>query len=382
MHVCFLMHREFIQDMSTSMNEYPQKLADLGVETTVIAARNSTDEPAHEVVNGVEVYRILTDTSTAISIQPTRFGYQGLKRLSRICESSDIDILHLNAFPNLGAVVSPVPWLKSPTITVADIRHTAVRNQVFDQLSRWGLRVQDRLVDRTIAIDEQVATNIFPSTDHISILPLGADLDAFTPGDNPALRDSWGIDDNELVIGYTGSLHPPRELDRLIRSFIALHERHPEAQLVIVGDGLDRDRLEGIARNSSASDAIHFTGKVSFERMPEYVRAFDIGFAYVPDVKQYRDQPLSKTVEFLAADLPVIATDTPGNRIFVRDGENGLLVDDDVKSYLSGLEYLLESTENRTKLANGARESVLQYDYEKIVENELIPLYHQLLDEK
>jgi glycosyltransferase involved in cell wall biosynthesis len=364
------------------MNEYPQKLADLGVETSVIAARNSTDEPAREEVNGVQVYRILTDTSTAFSVQPTRFGYQGLKQLDEICRQSDVDILHLNAFPNLGAIVSPVPWLESPTVTVADIRHTAVRNRVVDQLSRWALRVQDRLVDRTIAIDEQVGKNIFPNTDDISILPLGADLEAFAPGETPELRESWTVSDDELVIGYTGSLHPPRELHRLINAFVEVHESHPDTRLVIVGDGLDRDRLEKIARDSSARDAIHFTGKVPFEQMPEYVRAFDIGFAYVPDVKQYRDQPLSKTVEFLATGLPVIATDTPGNRIFVENGDNGILVDDDVDSYLSGLHRLIESPDERAALADGARESVSQYDYERIVEDELIPLYRELLDEQ
>jgi len=116
--------------------------------------------------------------------------------------------------------------------------------------------------------------------------------------------------------------------------------------------------------------------------MPEYVRAFDIGFAYVPDKPQYRDQPPSKTVEFLAANLPVLATNTPGNQEFIDSGENGHLVSHDIDAYANGLTTLLSNPAYRDTISSGARESVDEYDYKSIVENELLPLYRRLLHEQ
>lgn len=382
MHVCFLFHREFLQDVSTSMNEYPLKLAELGVDTTVVAARNSTAEPAHEVLEGVDVHRLLTDTSTSFSVEPTRFAYRGLRKIHELCGTENVDVLHMLAFPDLGAVLRPVPWLDSPPVTVIDVRGTAVRHPAVDALSRWAIRFQDRLVDRTLVIDRKVADNIFPDTSDVSILRLGTDLEAFTPGENPALRQEWGIDEDELVVGYTGSLHTPREIDRLLDAFDRVWPDHRETHLAIVGDGTERERLESYVRSLDAGAAIHFTGRIPYRDMPAYVRAFDVGFAYVPDRPQYRDQPPSKTVEFLAANLPVLASDTPGNRAFISHGDNGLLAADEVDAYAEQLDRLLDSTELRRSLADGARESVADYDYRTIVENELLPIYRHLLEER
>jgi glycosyltransferase involved in cell wall biosynthesis len=381
MRVCFLFHREFLQDGSTSMNEYPLKLASLGVDTTVIAARNSRADPSHEVINGVDVHRILTDTSTSVSLEPTRFAYRGLKKLHKLHRQEQFDILHMLAFPNLGLVCRPVPWLDAPSITVADVRGTAVRNAVFDAISRWGIRLQDYLVDQTIVIDQKVADNIFPDTSDVEILRLGADLEAFTPGNNPELRAVWDIDPEETVLGYTGSLHPPRELDRLIDAFEPIGTDKPDTHLVIVGGGADEQRLREYAARSAASGKITFTGRVSYRDMPAYVQAFDIGLGYVPDKPQYRDQPPSKTVEFLAANLPTIVTDTPGNREYVTDGNNGLVVADTVADYRRGMERLLDDPAFREHLGTDARESVAAFGYRAIVENDLLPVYERLIEE-
>ncbi|QIO24141.1 glycosyltransferase family 4 protein [Haloarcula sp. JP-L23] len=381
MHVCFLFHREFLQDCSTSMNEYPQKLAELGVETTVVAARNSREEPKREQINGVDVHRIHSDTSTALSTQPTRFGYRAMQTVDRLCATQDIDILHMSPFPVLGGVLAPPPWLESPSVTVIDVRHPAVRNRFFAAVARAGIRLQRHLVDGTIVIDPHVAESLFSYTDGIDILQLGTDMTAFTPGENPELRARWGVADDDVVVGYTGSINAPRNLQRLVDAFARVQDRHPRTKLVFVGDGNDRRRLEQHVAELGLAEAVHFTGMVDYEEMPRYVRGFDVGVGYAPDTPQYRDQPLSKTVEFLASNLAVLATDTPGNRRYVTDGDNGVLVPDTTTALADGLERLVASPDFRALLADGARASVREYDYRRIVETDLLPIYERLLDE-
>lgn len=380
MHVCYLFHREYPQNFSTGLNEYTTKLASKGVDVSVIAGRNSTSVPARETVDGVDVYRILTDTSTSVSIEPTLFALRALRVLDDICTRETVDILHLLAFPNLGLVLRPIPGLNSPPVCVADVRATAVRNSVFDAISRVGLRIQRRLVDRTIVIDERVARNVFGENPDVDILPLGVDTSQFHPGTSPELRASLGFYDDDIVFGYTGSLHPPRQLHRAIDVFEQAHKTNPAVQFLIVGDGAARSDLQRRAEQSDTPEAFTFTGEVPFEEVPKYVRVFDVGFAYVPDIRQYRDQPPLKTVEFLSAGLPVIATDTPGNRVFVESGENARVVPDNEATYVDAVLDFSNSPEMRESVATNARESVAMYDYDRIVEERLIPIYQQLLE--
>lgn len=380
MHVCYLCHREYPQNFSTGLNEYTTKLASKGIEVSVIAGRNSASTPARETVDSVEVYRILTDTSTSVSIEPTLFALRALRVLDNICRQKTVDILHLLAFPNLGAILRPIPGLKSPPVCVADVRATAVRNRVFDVVSRIGLRIQRRLVDRTVVIDERVARNIFGENPDVDILPLGVDTSQFHPGMSPELRASLGFDDSDIVFGYTGSLHPPRQLHRAIDVFEKAHKTNPAVKFLIVGDGAARSELQRRAERSDTPEAFTFTGEAPFEEVPEYVRVFDAGFAYVPDIKQYRDQPPLKTAEFLSAGLPVIATDTPGNRVFVDPSENARVVPDDEAAYVDAVLDFANSTETRESVATNARESVAEYDYDGIVDERLVPIYRRLLE--
>jgi glycosyltransferase involved in cell wall biosynthesis len=361
------------------MNEYTRKLVQNDVDVTVIAARHSRDVPATEEIDGVSVHRILTDSDSAVSIKPTLFGYRALKHLDTLCSKSEIDILHLISFPNLGVVLAPIPWFESPPVVVADTRSTAVRNALFDAISRWGICLQDWLVDQSIVIDERVGANVLGSDATFDVVPLGVDTDAFTPGDGTEKRRSWGISRDDLVIGYTGSLHKPRQIDRAIDAFGEVHTEHPEAKFVIVGDGMDRESLERHTRRKTYSDDVHFIGEVEFSEMPQCLRAFDVGFAYVPDRPQYRDQPPLKTVEFLASGLPIVATDTPGNRVFADHGENALVVEDKISAYTDSLRRIVESAQLRHRLSENARESVTEYDYNHIVKNRLIPIYERLV---
>jgi glycosyltransferase involved in cell wall biosynthesis len=68
----------------------------------------------------------------------------------------------------------------------------------------------------------------------------------------------------------------------------------------------------------------------------------DLGVAFVPDEGMYRPQVPLKAVEMLACGLPVIATDTNGNREIIQDSENGYIIKDDAKSVCCKMQELWE----------------------------------------
>jgi glycosyltransferase involved in cell wall biosynthesis len=363
MHVCLVFHSPFPNTFSTAIQETVRHLTD-HVEVTVIAA---ADERETVTWNGATVHRLVSDTSTAKSLDPTWFGFKANRLLSEIHRNEGVDIVHIHAFPALGAVLRTTPQIP----VVADIRGTAVSNPVFELLSRLGLKVQRRLVDEVITVSEPVATHVFGPNSNVSIVPLGVDLAKFDPATvTPIERDS-----SEITAVYVGHLHPSRDLDTLVEAVAVAVEKTPSLECLIIGNGDARPELEQIATARGVSDHIEFVGSVSHDEIPRWLASADIGLAYVADKPQYRHQPPIKTVEYLAAGLPVVATNTEGNRQFV-DDRVGVLTDATGSAYGHGLNELTQALDrfSTTEL----RQTVKRYDYAHTVQEDLLPIYQRL----
>ncbi len=121
------------------------------------------------------------------------------------------------------------------------------------------------------------------------------------------------------VILMVARLDPEKDVATLIRAMGRVVAVQPEARLVIVGDGPERAALEASAR-TLAPGAVVFTG--TCDEVPALLRGGSIG-ALTPD----RNEGLSNTIlEYMAARLPVVATDCGGNRELVREGATGFVV--------------------------------------------------------
>jgi glycosyltransferase involved in cell wall biosynthesis len=126
--------------------------------------------------------------------------------------------------------------------------------------------------------------------------------------------------------------------------------------LVVVGDGPERDRLESMA-SDRLGQRVYFAGQRSKEEAFALMAACDLfvlnssyeGFPHV-------------VLEAMCAGLPVVATDVGGTPELVRDGENGLLIAPNANGELSKtLMKLVTSSEERQRLAAGARETIQRF---------------------
>jgi glycosyltransferase involved in cell wall biosynthesis len=165
----------------------------------------------------------------------------------------------------------------------------------------------------------------------VRLIPNGIAVDRYAappaPDAIPALRRSPG----KLLVGTLAGLRPVKNIPRLVAAVAAHRDR---LQLVVVGEGPERDAIQAAARAAGLDDLC----LAGFLPDPaRYVGLFDI-FALSSDSEQF---PIS-LVEAMAAGLPVASTDVgdvahmvaPENRPFVvRDGEGlaralGALADD------------------------------------------------------
>lgn len=143
-----------------------------------------------------------------------------------------------------------------------------------------------------------------------------------------AAREGLGLPADAFVVGTVGRLDPVKNLPALLRAHAVLATEHPRAQLVIVGDGPERDALQAEARTLGIAGSVLFTGY-----RPD-VRAVLPAFDVYANSSVYEGVSLT-ILEAMAAALPVVATNVGGNPEVVIDHETGRLVSSHVRA-LSG----------------------------------------------
>ncbi len=177
----------------------------------------------------------------------------------------------------------------------------------------------------------------------------GVDPDVFRPGPGGRVQEELGTPPGAFVAGIVGRLDPIKDHPTLLRAFARVRERHPDAVLLVVGDGPERESLE-----RAAGDGVRFLGN----RLdaPDVLRALDVF------VLSSRNEGISNTIlEAMATGLPVVATRTGGNPELVVDGSTGRLVPvGDVTAFADRLLAYLADPDLRRAHGAAGRERVLE----------------------
>lgn len=122
------------------------------------------------------------------------------------------------------------------------------------------------------------------------------------------------------LIGYFGRLKRYKSVDHLLFVMPVLLRQMPSLRLVIVGDGDDRSRLESIARDLGIGPSVEFTGFVSEQRKVELMQQ-----VWCKVTTSSKEGWGLTVLEANACGTTVIASNVPGLRDAVKDGETGLL---------------------------------------------------------
>ena len=174
-------------------------------------------------------------------------------------------------------------------------------------------------VKRALMRNEGVAAN------RIDILHNGIDP---TPGSLPANADDQALreqarkrlnisQDRPLVM-QVARLHPVKDHGTALRAWSIVHQQMPDAILLFVGDGPERENLETLTKTLGLQSAVQFLGSVNNAR--QLIPAADICML------TSLSEGLSVTLlEAMAAGKPIVATDVGGNPEAVIHGKTGLL---------------------------------------------------------
>ena len=205
-----------------------------------------------------------------------------------------------------------------------------------------------------VACNSDVAQGIARDKVNIHLMPHGVDLHRFRP--RPPLSEQ------PLRLLAVGRLVEKKGFDVLIRAAARLSFPF---RLRIVGEGPERNRLEGLISACGLKEQVTLCGAKTHDGLPDdYANAHAVVVPSVIDSAGDRDGLPNVVLEAMASGRTVIASDVSAISNAVRDNETGLLVPPgDSVALASAIERIAYHPSLRSELGRKALERVKQ-DYE------------------
>ncbi len=224
-----------------------------------------------------------------------------------------------------------------------------------------------------IAVSEEIVAYLggYPTAGgRVHVVPNGVNPDRFPVGLKPSRPGRPGT----FTVGFVGTLKPWHGLPILVEAFAMLHQRDPNTRLLIVGDGTERASLLESLSARQLLEAVYFTGAVVPSEVPGLLASMDVAVAPYPMLSHYYFSPL-KVYEYMAAGLPVVASQIGQLENLIQDGLNGLLCPPgDPIALASALDRLRCEPKLRIHLGQAARETVLRYHTWDIIVQRILHL--------
>lgn len=178
-------------------------------------------------------------------------------------------------------------------------------------------------------------------------LARAVDTRQFAPGKrDPALRESWGLVGEELVVIYLGRIAAEKNLELAVCAFRELQRSRPDARFVWVGDGPAREKL---ARENP--DFV-FCG---VQRGADVARHFASGDLFL--FPSHSETFGNTTLEAMASGVPTVAFDYGAAREHLQSGVHGAAVDNDA-DFIAAAVKLANDDELRRAMGRNAHQAM------------------------
>ena len=176
-----------------------------------------------------------------------------------------------------------------------------------------------------------------------------------------AYRQLSNVNRTEPIIGYVGRIKKYKSVDHLLHAFAIVLKVMPEAKLIIIGDGDGKPAFERLSHELHISHATKFTGFLPLEEKIHFLNQMHV----VVNTSAKEGWGLTVT-EANACGVPAVASDVPGLRDAVKDGETGLLYEyGNIEQLAEKILLLLRDENLHTRLTKGALEYAQSLTWDK-----------------
>jgi 1,2-diacylglycerol 3-alpha-glucosyltransferase len=334
-----------------------------GVVTSIQLFARALERQGHSVYIFAPSPRQATDGPHIIRIPSLPFAFQPEMRMAaiysaqahRLARRANLDIIHAHdpfAIGLFGYAVAKryrLPYVYT---------HHAVYEEYVHYV--WDATLTRDLAERlTRDFCNQCDTVIAPSTKvrrtledggvrkPVVTLPTGVDFITLSQRDPEAveaLRGRFHVPDTARLLTFVGRLGLEKNVDLLIdaMSFV----RHPDARLLLVGDGPHRENLVRHIKKDKIGDKVIFTGYLGRDDVRSAYHASDALFF----ASSTETQGLVIS-EAMSAGLPVVAIQDLAIADAVTDGVNGFLCPEDPQALAAAIDKLLGDPALRSSMS-------------------------------
>ncbi|MBE6380729.1 MAG: glycosyltransferase family 4 protein [Lentisphaerae bacterium] len=198
----------------------------------------------------------------------------------------------------------------------------AWKNFIYKTSERMAARRSDRIFAVAQAmIDQCVSAKIAPAKKY-KVVYSGMDMESFlTAQRENALRESLQIPSDAPVIGTLARLFELKGYEDVMQAFPLVLKAVPQAHLLIVGDGILREKLEKAAHDGKFADRVHFAGLVSPDQVPRYLTQMNVLWHL-----SLREGLPRSVVQALACGIPACGYALDGTPEVIFDRQTGCCV--------------------------------------------------------
>jgi glycosyltransferase involved in cell wall biosynthesis len=362
-----------IGGMQNHTAELTRALDRRSVAQTVVTTRPPTAPYLQHLGNHARVVRLGLPIRRPCQL----YGLQASIIAPILASRADLVHVHLGedlAVLPVGAAAAKLHSLPLVLTVHLSMRHTLVvsdlRSAILKTLGGWIEGWGERSADAVLAITPRLARQL------VSEGVEEARVHVVPPGVNPALfagrfEDPFpGIGRPRVV--FVGRLAPQKGVRTLVEAARLL--KTSGVQVLFVGDGPQRSRLEQEIRRLAVGDVVHLFGFVSHDRVPAVLSHADL--LVLPSLYEELGTIL---LEAMWMGVPIVASRTGGIPDIIDDGVNGLLVvPGDPEELARAIDRLLADPDLARRLGEAARERAMDYDWGVLAER-VLTIYRSLI---
>jgi len=287
------------------------------------------------------------------------FSHYWLSALAGVYLQQRWHVPHVAMFHTLGAVKNAI---KEGACLALDEDELRLRIET----ERGLVQKCHHIIAPTEREKEELVRHYGASSEKISVVPCGVNLEQFKVLNKAQARQYLGLGNDKIIL-FVGRIDPLKGIDKLIKALPYLRNIQ-QIRLLVIGGGEhsqhEIEQLRKLACNLKIQNSVAFLDLVKHEQLPYFYSAADV--CVVPS---YYESFGLVALESLACGTPVVATDVGDFRSIIRDGETGYVISDNVPHCLADkIALLLSRPSADTKSAQLIRATVSKFSWSNIAE--------------
>jgi glycogen synthase len=365
--------------------ELSKQLVKQGCEVHVVTA-DHPGAPEHQDDSGVFVHRVKTQTDWTPDfltwVKQLNFGL--LQYAIELHRKTPFDVVHAHDW-----MVADAAWVMKkgfgvPLISTIHATEAGRMHGLHNDLQRYISQVEWRLTFESweVIVNSQhmlreLQNQFKMPPDKITIIPNGIDPDQFDFEFDPGPMRRQFASEHQKIVLFVGRMVREKGVQVLLQAAQSILAAVPGTQFLLVGTGYYLDELKALAGNLGIQHNVHFLGYVTDHDLLRLYKCADV--VVIPSLYE----PFGiVALEGMAAQVPVVTSDTGGLIDFVEHNQTGLTTyAGDIGSLSWGILEVLRNKGLADHLRGVAYDKVKHIYNWKVIAKRTMEVYERVLQQ-